>query len=77
MIDVIELQPARNRAGDKAMLNKEEKSWRAESDLEVLMQAKKIEMDAARYRAALAKGKERMAKLKKLVSDDDDDEGKT
>lgn len=77
MIDVIELQPARNRAGDKAMLNKEEKSWRAESDLEVLLQAKKIEMDAARYRAALAKGKERMAKLKKLVSDDDDDEGKT
>jgi hypothetical protein len=74
MSDVIELKPA-----GKTMLSKEEKSWRAESDLEVLMQAKKIEADRARYQAALAKGKERMEKLKKIVSDDDDDDdgGKT
>jgi hypothetical protein len=73
----IVIRPELDSGGDKTMLSKEEKSWRAESDLDVLMQAKKIEADKARYQAALAKGKERMAKLKTLVSDDDADEGKT
>lgn len=58
-------------------MSKEEQSWRAEDDLRTLMEAKKIKADKGRYQAAIAKGRERMDGLMKIVGDDDADEVKS
>ncbi len=53
---------------------REDRGWKAEYDLDTLMQARRIKADAKRYRAAIAAGKQRMDGLMKIVSDDDADE---
>jgi len=58
-------------------ISKDEQNWRAEDDLRTLMEAKKIKADKTRYMAAIAKGRERLDGLMKLVSDDDADEVKS
>lgn len=52
----------------------EDRNWKAECDLDTLMQARRIKADAKRYQAAIAAGKQRMNGLMKIVSDDDADE---
>ena len=64
-------------AGKNMKMSKDEQNWRAEDDLRTLMEAKKIKADKARYMAAIAKGRERLDGLMKLVSDDDVDEVKS
>ena len=59
------------------MMGKSDKEWMAEDDLRTLMEAKKIKADKTRYMAAIAKGRERLDGLMKLVSDDDVDEVKS
>lgn len=59
------------------VMMKSEKDWQAEDDLRTLMEAKKIKADKTRYMAAIAKGRERLDGLMKLVSDDDADEVKS
>lgn len=58
-------------------MSKEEMEWRAERDLEILMDAKRIKADKARYQAAIARGRERLDGLMKIVGDDDADEVKS
>jgi hypothetical protein len=55
-------------------LELEDRNWKAEVDLDTLMQASRIKADAKRYQAAIAAGKQRMNGLMKIVSDDDADE---
>ena len=58
-------------------MSKEEMEWRAERDLEILMDAKRIKADKARYQAAIARGRDRLDGLMKIVGDDDADEVKS
>jgi hypothetical protein len=58
-------------AGKTMKMSKEEQVWRAEEDLRVLMEAKKIKADKSRYAAAVAQGRERLDRLMKIVGDDD------
>ena len=41
--------------------------WRAEDDMRTLARAEEVKNDPARYKAALAKAKEKMAELGELV----------
>lgn len=58
-------------------MSKEEQNWQADSDLDILMQAKRIKADKPRYQAAIARGRERLDGLMKIVGDDDADEVKS
>ncbi|SFE19216.1 hypothetical protein [Paracidovorax konjaci] len=42
------------------------KDWQAESDMKTLTEAEEIRRDPARYKAALAKAKEKMAALQQM-----------
>jgi len=53
-----------------------DKEWQAEEDLRTLMEAKRIKADPKRYKAAIAKGRERLDTMMKIVSDDDASEDK-
>jgi hypothetical protein len=48
---------------------KQEARWRAECDLDVLMNAEKIKKDKTRLRAALSIAKERKAELNAVAAD--------
>jgi len=65
------------KASKTMKMSKEEMEWRAERDLEILMDAKRIKADKARYQAAIARGRDRLDGLMKIVGDDDADEVKS
>ncbi len=50
----------------KADMKKQEKEWRAEADLNTLIEAEKIRKDPERKKAAMEKRKAMMANLEKL-----------
>ena len=47
----------------------EDKDWRAESDMRTLIDAQEIMKDKARYKAAMAEAKKRMAAMQAVVKD--------
>lgn len=51
---------------------KGEKDWRVMSDAETLVRAKEIQMDKARYRAALKYCKEQCEAYERVAGEDDD-----
>lgn len=51
---------------NKAEMDKQEKEWRADSDLRTLIEAEKIKKDKARYAAAMKMHKEQLAALQNL-----------
>lgn len=48
----------------------EDKKWQAECDMRTLMEAKKIESDPKRLKAAQAMAKEKMMEAAKVASED-------
>lgn len=54
----------------KSEMDKEEKRWRAESDLRTLIEAEEIRADKPRLKAAMNIRKEKMASMKKIGGDD-------
>lgn len=57
----------------KAAMAKEEKQWKADSDLRTLIDAEKIKKDKARYSAAMKMHKDMMAALRGIEEDKNDD----
>lgn len=51
---------------------KSEKEWRVQADAETLVRAKEIQMDKARYRAALKYCKEKCEQYEAVAGEDDD-----
>lgn len=49
------------------------KEWQAQCDLDTLMEAKAIQKDKSRLKAAIACGKEKMDKLNKALVEAEDD----
>lgn len=54
---------------NKAAMAKQEKEWRADSDLRTLIEAEKIKKDKPRYNAAMKIHKDMMAALEKIEED--------
>ena len=55
-------------------LSKDEAKWRAERDLETLMECERIEQDPKRLKAAKALAKERMKDLEMIKGESSKDE---
>lgn len=51
-----------------------EDDWRADADLDTLIQAAEIRKDPKRYAAAQAKAKQRMMSAAGIAADDDNDD---
>ncbi len=54
---------------NKAAMDKQEKQWRADSDLRTLIEAEKIKKDKARYAAAMKMHNEQLTALKAIEAD--------
>jgi len=55
---------------NKPAMAKQEKEWRADSDLRTLIEAEKIKKDKPRYTAAMKVHKDMMAAMEKIEEDE-------